>query len=111
MTSLTGWPLNREIATRCFGWRLHPETMCCGWPPGRSDELGALVIPDYSQDIAAAWGLVESYRLRVGPWGDGHWYAGRDHHDETFRTEPTALLAICRAALACAEAEIAPVTT
>jgi hypothetical protein len=71
-----------------------------GQPPGGAD--WRYPVPRYSEDIAAAWGVVQKIGLFVGPFVAGEWWASLsidDYLNSRCSKGATGPLAICRAAL------------
>jgi hypothetical protein len=110
---MTPTELNKAVAT-ALGWtdlKEEPQTWRMGTqlqgvPPGLGPK-SYRVVPDYSGDIAAAWGLVESMRVsedfvRIDNHGAKEWWEVTLSHTpgpirESSKSAPEA---ICRAFLA-----------
>ena len=125
MENISGPELNKAIAQKVFGWRMyHYNDLRSYWmlltAEGDSvemqyaalktyrayehpseEEAWALGCPDFCQNIAAAWLVVEKM-LSLGydcslTNNFGYWICGM--HGYVNATEPTAPMSICRAAL------------
>lgn len=61
-----GRELDALVAERIMGWtRLHVDGELFGIPPGHMQEA---LVPSYSMDMAAAWGVVERLRDLHQAW-------------------------------------------
>lgn len=102
-----GLALDAEIAQRVFGWKRIRPTMSyeggtVGDPPG---EHLSRELPRYSQDIAAAWAVVEHVADHAAPGQYEHFKAlmGAPGISPWAYRAPALAAAICRAALAAVE--------
>lgn len=104
MTEPAGRKMNAAIHEKVFGLKVNWQH---GWP--FTDEVGLLgyrSVPKYSEDIAAAWPVVEWLRERWGQisfYGAQAWRCNQYHYDPCHvgisGTGDTLPVAICRAAL------------
>lgn len=107
-----GPELNLKVALEIMGWEQHPDYKHLARDT-RPQSLGAFMdiktsLPKYSEDIAAAWEVVEKLKSNSQNhmidifWDVDLWYCHIHSHDKIERHvygEETAPHAICRAAL------------
>lgn len=113
MSELTGRELDATVAVKVLGWKLNgPWGRRCEWV-GVSPDGTRAGVPYYSDNIAAAWEVVEKFealeygKVRLAGSHYHGWYCsicwgpGRDGEGEAYSVfGATAPEAICRAAIA-----------
>ena len=111
-----GRELDALIAEKVMGWTSvamaglftqFPAIALCGLPPGAQLNADLQVVPRYSTQIAAAWQVVEKFKMTITPNNchphiKAKWCVDvelKGSHELWLAGAETAPLAICRAAL------------